>query len=68
MAGSGGPMLDARGNLVGIAVSGYAFGPDKQGNDSVNQFIPILDGLEKLGVELVDPAEYQRRRNLTAKQ
>lgn len=58
---SGGPMLDARGNLVGIAVSGYAFGPDKQGNDSVNQFIPILDGLEKLGVDLLDPKDFERR-------
>ncbi|MEK9969586.1 MAG: serine protease [Ferrovibrio sp.] len=59
---SGGPMLDARGNLVGIAVSGYAFGPDKQGNDSVNQFIPILDGLDKLGIDLLDPKEFERRR------
>ncbi len=65
---SGGPMLDRRGNLVGIAVAGYAFSPDKQGNDSVNLFIPILDGLDKLGLELVEPSEYQRRRSLAVGQ
>jgi serine protease Do len=61
---SGGPMLDRQGNLVAIAVAGYNFGADKQANASLNLFIPILDGLEKLGMELVDPAEFQRRRNL----
>lgn len=61
---SGGPMLDRQGNLVAIAVAGYAFGADKQGNENLNLFIPILDGLEKLGIDLVDPAEFQRRRNL----
>ncbi len=60
---SGGPLFDRQGNLVAICVSG--FGKD---NMSINQFIPILDGLEKLGIELVDPAEYQRRRNQTASQ
>lgn len=65
---SGGPMLDRQGNLIAIAVAGYAFGPDKQGNENLNLFIPILDGLDKLGVELVDPAEFQRRRSLTARQ
>lgn len=60
---SGGPLFDRQGNLVAICVSG--FGKD---NMSLNSFIPILDGLEKLGIELVEPAEYQRRRNLTASQ
>lgn len=60
---SGGPLFDRQGNLVGIAVSG--FGKD---NMSLNQFIPILDGLDKLGVDLVDPVEYQRRRSLAASQ
>lgn len=60
---SGGPLFDRQGNLVGICVSG--FGKD---NMSLNNFIPILDGLEKLGIDLVDPAEYQRRRNLAASQ
>ncbi|QDO97918.1 trypsin-like peptidase domain-containing protein [Ferrovibrio terrae] len=64
---SGGPMLDRHGNLVGITVAGYAMGENKS-NASLNLFIPILDGLEKLGVDLVDPAEFQRRRNLAASQ
>jgi serine protease Do len=57
---SGGPLLDRQGNLVGIAVSGLSTGDGH--NMSINQFIPILDGLEKLGIDLVDPAEFQRRR------
>ncbi|MCW0232392.1 MAG: serine protease [Ferrovibrio sp.] len=66
---SGGPMLDRQGNLVAIAVMGWAPDPNNpSANTSLNGFIPILDGLEKLGLELVDPAEYQRRRNLTAGQ
>lgn len=60
---SGGPLLDKHGNLVGIAVSGLDKGDGH--NMSLNNFIPILDGLDKLGLELVDPAEYQRRRVAT---
>lgn len=66
---SGGPLLDRQGNVVAIAVLGWLPDPNNpQANTSLNGFIPILDGLEKLGIELVDPAEYQRRRNLTASQ
>ncbi|PJI39073.1 serine protease [Ferrovibrio sp.] len=66
---SGGPLLDRQGNLVAIAVMGWAPDPNNpSANTSLNGFIPILDGLEKLGIELVDPAEFQRRRNLTASQ
>jgi S1-C subfamily serine protease len=54
---SGGPLLDRQGNLVGIAVSGY--GKD---NMSLNNFIPIMDGLEKLGLDLLEPTEFERRR------
>ncbi len=62
---SGGPLLDKQGNLVAISVIGWAPDPNNpSANTSLNGFIPILDGLEKLGVELVDPAEFQRRRNL----
>jgi S1-C subfamily serine protease len=60
---SGGPLFDKQGNLVAICVSGY--GKD---NMSLNQFIPILDGLDKLGLDLVDPAEFERRRRLAASQ
>jgi len=62
---SGGPMLDRQGNLVAIAVLGWIPDPNNpSANTSLNGFIPILDGLEKLGIDLVDPAEFQRRRNL----
>lgn len=56
---SGGPLLDRQGNLVGISVAGYG-----RNNQSLNMFIPILDGLDKLGIELVDQPEYDRRRKL----
>ncbi len=66
---SGGPLFDRQGNVVGIAVLGWASDPrNPAANTSLNGFIPILDGLAKLGLELVDPAEFQRRRNLTASQ
>lgn len=66
---SGGPMLDRQGNLVAIAVMGWAPDPNNpSANTSLNGFIPILDGLEKLGIDLVDPVEFQRRRNLSASQ
>lgn len=66
---SGGPLLDKQGNLVAISVIGWAPDPNNpSANTSLNGFIPILDGLEKLGIDLVDPTEYQRRRNQTASQ
>jgi serine protease Do len=66
---SGGPLLDKQGNLVAISVIGWAPDPNNpSANTSLNGFIPILDGLEKLGIDLLDPAEYQRRRSLAASQ
>jgi S1-C subfamily serine protease len=60
---SGGPLLDRQGNVVGIAVLGWASDPrNPAANTSLNGFIPILDGLAKLGLELVEPAEYRRQR------
>lgn len=58
---SGGPLLDQYGNLVGISLAGYG-----RENAGLNLFIPILDGLEKLGLDLVDPAEYEKRRQIAA--
>lgn len=64
---SGGPMLDRHGNLIGISVAGLGMDQNKR-NASLNLFIPILDGLDKLGIDLVDPAEYERRQGRIAAQ
>ncbi|MFN4278350.1 MAG: S1C family serine protease [Ferrovibrio sp.] len=58
---SGGPLLDRQGNAVGIAVIGWASDSSLR-NTSLNGFIPILDGLDKLGLDLTDPAPYERWR------
>lgn len=55
---SGGPLLDRNGNVVGICVAGLAMGPDKT-NAGLNLFIPILDGLDRLGLDLGGPAPAQ---------
>lgn len=44
---SGGPLLDDRGNVVGITVSGFG-APDAP--TGVNLFIPIDDALRSLGI------------------
>lgn len=62
---SGGPLLDRHGNLVGISVSGYSFDRQKT-NASLNFFIPVLDGLQKLHLELADPAVFERARRTAA--
>lgn len=60
---SGGPLFDRQGNVVGIAVHSWAPDPgNRSANTSLGGFIPILDGLAKLGLELVEPAEYRRQR------
>lgn len=51
---SGGPLVDARGNLVGISVSGFS-ATSGQESIGLNFFIPINDALKKLNIELVDP-------------
>lgn len=50
---SGGPLLDAYGNIVGVAVSGFSFN-EYNANDSLNFFIPIEDALKYLDVHLVE--------------
>jgi S1-C subfamily serine protease len=44
---SGGPLLDDRGNVVGVTVSGFTEGEAPTG---LNLFIPIADALRALGV------------------
>ena len=48
---SGGPLLDERGNLVGITVSGLMVNPEHFGQ-GLNFFIPIQDALKKLDLHL----------------
>ncbi len=45
---SGGPLLDATGNVIGITVQGVVFGGSMSG---LNLFIPIRDALEKLSIQ-----------------
>lgn len=45
---SGGPLLDGKGNLVGISYAGI--GPPGKFSSGVNFFIPIMDALEKLNL------------------
>lgn len=46
---SGGPLLDGKGNLVGISYAGI--GPPGQFSSGINFFIPIADALRKLNIE-----------------
>ena len=53
---SGGPLLDARGNVVGITVAMFA---DKRAQN-LNLFIPITDALDSLGIELQESTTSMR--------
>jgi len=64
---SGGPLLDRQGNVVAIAVLGWAM-DQTQRNTSLNGFIPILDGLDKLGLDLTGPAVADPPRRVSAGQ
>lgn len=44
---SGGPLVDASGNLIGMSVAGY-IDPRSGGATELNLFIPIHDALEKI--------------------
>ena len=64
---SGGPLLDAKGNLVGISVAGLSSQGDA-GKSSVglNFFIPIMAALEKLDIEIDDrPRTYSAVKQLS---
>ena len=45
---SGGPLLDGKGNLVGISYAGI--GPPGKFSSGLNFFIPIMDALDKLNL------------------
>ena len=48
---SGGPLVDAQGNLVGLTVAGYVV-PGSTGSAGLNLFIPIGDALDRLRLEI----------------
>ena len=50
---SGGPLVDAQGNLAGLAVAGYEV-PGSAGSAGLNLFIPIGDALDRLRLEIAD--------------
>ena len=50
---SGGPLVDAQGNLVGLTVAGYVV-PGSTGSAGLNLFIPIGDALDRLRLEIAD--------------
>lgn len=49
---SGGPLLDGRGNIVGISVSGYLIDDESEALGGLNNFIPIAEALKKLDIAL----------------
>ena len=50
---SGGPLVDAQGNLAGLTVAGYVV-PGSAGSAGLNLFIPIGDALDRLRLEIAD--------------
>jgi len=53
---SGGPLVDASGNVVAVCVSGFG-----ELNSGTNFFIPIGDALERLGISIVPGAAQANR-------
>jgi len=51
---SGGALVDRFGNVVAVSVGGIVVTADKTGS-SLNFFIPIVDALKYLAVELINP-------------
>lgn len=47
---SGGPLLDSKGNVIGLTVSGQ-IDPRTGGGTGLNYFIPIADAMAKLGLQ-----------------
>lgn len=47
---SGGPLIDAHGNIVGLSVSGYVVDDSAETLGGLNNFVPIADALEELDI------------------
>jgi S1-C subfamily serine protease len=62
---SGCPLVDQKGNAVGICVTGVFLGGAPAG---LNFFVPINHALNALNIEMVAPAEVERKRLLAARE
>lgn len=49
---SGGPLVDAYGNIIGLSVAGYGDENNPNASLGLNLFIPIGDALEKLDIQI----------------
>lgn len=49
---SGGPLIDDKGNIIGLTVSSWVSGGEERAG--LNNFIPIGDALDKLDIELLE--------------
>jgi hypothetical protein len=62
---SGCPLVDQKGNAVGICVTGVLLGGAPAG---LNFFVPINHALNALNIEMVSPAEVESKRLLAARE
>ena len=51
---SGGALLDAKGNLVGLTYAGISFRGSRKSSIGINYFIPIMDALRILNIDFKD--------------
>lgn len=61
---SGGPLLDAYGNIIGVTVSGYS-GTDPNASIGLNFFVPIADALEKLDISISGEDQSSPKNSVT---
>jgi len=62
---SGCPLVDQKGNAIGVCVSAVFLGQAPAG---LNFFVPINHALDALNIEMVAPAELEHKRRLAAKE
>ena len=62
---SGCPLVDQKGNVIGVGVSAVFIGQAPAG---LNFFVPINHALDALNVEMVVPAQLEHKRRLAAKE
>ncbi len=62
---SGCPLVDQKGNAIGVGVSAVFLGEAPAG---LNFFVPINHALDALNIEMVAPAQLESKRRLAAKE